>query len=116
MGRLDALARRVTLIDPVGYLDMVQLEKYAALIAIDSGGVQKEAFFYQVPCVTLRDETEWVELLEAGWNRLAPPIEAQSLRKAFADARNSCGKAIQPYGAGDAAQRIVQRLVADLGA
>lgn len=114
-GRLDELPRCVTLIEPVGYLDMVQLEKYAALIATDSGGVQKEAFFYQVPCVTLRDETEWVELVEAGWNRLAPPTDAPSLRLAISEALGSCGKSVQPYGQGDAAWRIVQHLMQDFG-
>jgi UDP-GlcNAc3NAcA epimerase len=115
-GWLDTLAGRVTFIEPVGYLDMVQLEKHAALIATDSGGVQKEAFFYRVPCVTLRNETEWVELVVAGWNRLVPPTDAQSLQRGIRAALRSCGKPIKPYGEGDAAQRIVQRLVQDLGA
>jgi UDP-GlcNAc3NAcA epimerase len=70
-GILDKVSANLCLIEPVGYLDMVALEKNACLIATDSGGVQKEAFFHQVPCVTLREETEWVELVEQGFNRLA---------------------------------------------
>lgn len=109
-GRLEALSAKVTLIDPVGYLDMVQLEKFAALIATDSGGVQKEAFFYQVPCVTLRDETEWVELVEAGWNRLVQPSDAVLVVRAISDALGSKGAPIAPYGTGNAAQKIVNTL------
>ena len=111
-GQLDALAQHVKLIEPVGYLDMVQLEKFAALIATDSGGVQKEAFFYRVPCVTLRDETEWVELVEAGWNRLAPPVGGQSLIAALQGALGSQGREVRPYGVGEAAKEIVKYLYA----
>lgn len=109
-GRLESLAQRVTLIDPVGYIEMVQLEKYAALIATDSGGVQKEAFFYRVPCVTLRDETEWVELVEAGWNRLAAPENASHVIDAIHASLGSSGREIRPYGNGDAARKIVDHL------
>lgn len=113
-GKLDALARNVILIDPVGYLDMVQLEKYAALIATDSGGVQKEAFFYRVPCVTLRDETEWVELVVGGWNRLASPSNSADVLAALRASIGSVGREMTPYGSGNAANRIVDRLVSDL--
>ena len=113
-GQLERLAQRVKLIDPVGYLDMVQLEKYAAVIATDSGGVQKEAFFHRVPCVTLRDETEWVELVKSGWNRLAPPVSPQAVSLAVLHAVGTQGADIRPYGDGDAAQRIVQHLYSDL--
>lgn len=65
-----AIPGNVRVIDPVGYLEMVWLEANCRLVATDSGGVQKEAYFFGKPCVTMRDETEWVELVEAGWNRL----------------------------------------------
>lgn len=113
-GRLEALAGRLHAISPVGYLDMVLLERQAAVIATDSGGVQKEAFFHRVPCVTLRDETEWVELVRAGWNRLAPPTSAQSVSEAVLSAVGTSGEDVAPYGSGRAAAAIVERLAADL--
>lgn len=109
-GQLLSLSQHVHVIEPVGYLNMVQLEKYAALIATDSGGVQKEAFFHRVPCVTLRDETEWVELLEVGWNRLASPMNAVGIVEAMNAALGSQGRNANPYGDGDSAMRIVKTL------
>ena len=100
---------KLQLIDPVGYLDMVMLEKNAAVIATDSGGVQKETYFHGVPCVTLRDETEWTELVDSGWNRLARPGEAD-IAVAVLGAVGSKGRDMSPYGEGKAAELIVERL------
>lgn len=110
IGALPRLGHKVALTDPVGYLDMVQLEKHATVIATDSGGVQKEAFFHRVPCVTLRDETEWIELVEGRWNRLAPPTDAAPIVEAVFSAVNSSGATIAPYGNGNAASAIAATL------
>lgn len=66
----NSRSRRVRFVDPLGYIDMTQLVHNSAAVFTDSGGLQKEAFFHRVPCVTLRSETEWVETIESGWNRL----------------------------------------------
>jgi UDP-GlcNAc3NAcA epimerase len=68
---------RLALLEPLGYLDMIMLEKHACLIATDSGGIQKEAYFNGVPCVTLRAETEWLETLEGGCNQLLFPASQE---------------------------------------
>jgi UDP-GlcNAc3NAcA epimerase len=104
--------QKLKLVDPVGYLDMVQLEKAARLVLTDSGGVQKEAYFFGVPCVTIREETEWVELVESGVNRLAPPSGVDTIVAAVSGALASNPSFAQRlYGDGTSAQAIVQALL-----
>lgn len=99
--------RGVRMIETVGYLDMIMLEKHARLIATDSGGVQKEAFFYRRPCVTLRDETEWVELVESGWNRICAPVDPDRIASTILSSVGRTGTVADFYGDGRAAQKLV---------
>ncbi|EJO31104.1 non-hydrolyzing UDP-N-acetylglucosamine 2-epimerase [Achromobacter marplatensis] len=110
LGLRDKLASRIKLVEPVGYLDMVQLEKYCKLVLTDSGGVQKEAFFHERPCVTVRDETEWTELVDAGWNRLAPPTSVEGILSAIGMALTHQPTPTSPYGDGSAADKIAESL------
>ncbi|WP_115863539.1 non-hydrolyzing UDP-N-acetylglucosamine 2-epimerase [Halorussus litoreus] len=98
----------ITVTEPAGYLDFVRLQDCADVVATDSGGVQKEAFFLDTPCVTMRGETEWRETVEAGWNQLVG-ADSEAIRRALATAERPTEKP-QPYGDGDAAARIAELL------
>jgi UDP-GlcNAc3NAcA epimerase len=106
------LPANAVVIEPVGFLAMVALEAGAMAIATDSGGVQKEAYLSGVPCVTLRSETEWVETVEAGWNRVVD-ADPGALAAALADPAFMNRDRPRPalYGDGHAARRIVDALV-----
>jgi UDP-N-acetylglucosamine 2-epimerase len=95
-------------INPVGYLDMVALASAARLILTDSGGLQKEAYWLGVPCLTLRDETEWVETVEAGWNKLVGSNSENILDAVHSFAPNGSRPVL--YGDGLAAVRCVELL------
>ena len=94
--------------DPVSYLEMLTLEEHARKILTDSGGVQKEAFWFRVPCITMRTETEWVETVESGWNTVTG-TEPQRILSAISAPRPE-GTPPQVYGDGHAAERIAEIL------
>jgi UDP-N-acetylglucosamine 2-epimerase (non-hydrolysing)/UDP-GlcNAc3NAcA epimerase len=103
-----ALGEHVLVLPPLGYLDFAALASQARVIATDSGGLQKEAYWYGVPCVTLRPSTEWVDTVEAGANRLVDD-DPEALVEAVTTARMP-GHRPQLYGDGKAAIRIAEAL------
>jgi len=103
---------RIKLIDPVSYLNMLMLEKHARAILTDSGGVQKEAYWFKVPCLTLRDETEWKETVECGWNIVAGAKTQMILKGVKSlDRRKISNKRMNLFGDGKAGQKIIQELM-----
>lgn len=106
LGEFINLAPNIIMISPVGYLDMLLLEQNARLILTDSGGIQKEAYFFAVPCVTLRPETEWIETVEEGWNVLAGADRKSIIAAVNKDWMQSHTESI--FGDGRAADYIAQ--------
>lgn len=98
----------VNIIEPVGYLDMILLEMNSSRIVTDSGGVQKEAFFMHKPCITIRDETEWIETVENGWNVLAGANKSKILESILHF--NPTTKQNEIFGRGNASKLIADIL------
>lgn len=104
--------KQVYVVGPLGYLEMLQLERNAQLILTDSGGVQKEAFFFKVPCATLRDQTEWTELVEHGWNTLID-VSKDPIAEFALQCYGRAGRSdFNPYGEGRTSQAILSTIMA----
>ena len=109
---------QLILIDPVGYLEMIWLLDNCTLVMTDSGGLQKEAYFFNKPCITLRDETEWVELVEIGVNRLAG-ADKETIVNSFCSIVSSeehlktkdHQQKTNLYGDGKASEKIIEELI-----
>jgi UDP-GlcNAc3NAcA epimerase len=109
-----ALNGNIRPVEPQGYFEMLTFEKHARKILTDFGGVQKEAFYLGVPCITLRERTEWIETVELGANRLVAPIP-EEIQAAACDEFQVDWKGLTPYGDGTAAQKILAELLAVAG-
>lgn len=117
--KLDAMgynraASPIRFIEPVGYFEMVWLLQHCSLVMTDSGGVQKEAFFFRRPCVTLRNETEWVELVAGGYNRLAGTVPSEIMAATETMLAATPDYSVPLYGDGKSGEMIVKKLVQHL--
>ena len=107
----EKLNSKIKIIDPLGFLDILALQKSASVIVTDSGGMQKEAFFQKKPCVTVRTETEWIELLTGGHNRLAIPLKDSILSKVDDALAANLDWTLNLYGDGNSSQTIAEALM-----
>jgi len=98
-------------IEPIGYLEMIYLLQNCSLVMTDSGGLQKEAFFFEKPCVTLRDETEWVELVENGFNKIVGADENKIISGFRKMIQIQTDYNINLYGNGEASKKIIKELL-----
>lgn len=106
----QGLTPEFTMIDPVGYFDMVELLKHCSLVVTDSGGVQKEAFFFQKPCITAREQTEWVELVEGGFNTLVGADASLMVESYHQALKKSYNFDVNLYGNGLASGVVAQEI------
>lgn len=100
--------KNIVFIEPVSFIDMIRLEQSSKVILTDSGGIQKEAYFHDVPCVTLRDETEWIETVEHGWNQI---VGANTENIILAVKKAGKGKPIFDFGSGNSASIMVSHML-----
>ncbi|MBA1420210.1 MAG: UDP-N-acetylglucosamine 2-epimerase (non-hydrolyzing) [Epsilonproteobacteria bacterium] len=108
--KLNISIDNLSIIEPVGYLEMVWLIDNCTLVMTDSGGLQKEAFFFEKPCITLRDETEWVELVENGFNVLVG-ADKDKMIESYKKQKFNYNFDLNLYGGGDASRKIIRELV-----
>lgn len=106
------LARDIRVVDPLGFVDMTFALRHASVVVTDSGGVQKEAYFHGVPCITVRTETEWTETVSSGWNRLAPPGDSDAIRDCIRRtlSEEKPRTTIADYGDGHASEKIARAI------
>ena len=108
-GIWDIMPSNIILTEPLGYLDMIQLMRHAEKIITDSGGIQKEAYILEIPCITLRENTEWIETLEGNWNVLTG-ANTDKIRDAIVNIKPDPSKRYNhyPYGASKKIARLLE--------
>jgi len=109
---INEISQKLIITEPISYFEMVILEGNAKVIITDSGGVQKEGYFFKTPCIIPRNETEWIELVEVGWNKVVGNEKENIIKetiKAYNEDTNN-KKWIDFYGGGKASERIVEVL------